>query len=60
MEHEAKIQLRLPIDVRDWFRVHAAKHNRSMNGQMIAILKEAKAANENAPTAETVEALGTK
>ena len=43
MEKEAKIQLRLPTPERDWLRVFAAKHNRSMNGQMIVLIKEARA-----------------
>jgi plasmid stability protein len=46
MEKEAKIQLRLPSSLRDWFRVFAAKHNRSMNGQIVAIFTETKAAEE--------------
>ncbi len=47
--NEAKIQLRLPPHVRDWL-AGAAKHaDRSMNGQMVAILKE-KMAESSAAT----------
>jgi hypothetical protein len=46
MEKEAKIQLRLPLQLRDWFRVFAAKHDRSMNGQIVAMLREQKEAEE--------------
>jgi hypothetical protein len=38
--NEAKIQLRLPIALRDWFKSYADSANRSMNGQMIELLKE--------------------
>lgn len=39
MKNEAKIQLRLPTELRDWFSAYSEKHDRSMNGQMIVILK---------------------
>lgn len=37
--NEAKIQLRLPVDLRDWFAKLAAQNDRSMNAQMIAMIK---------------------
>lgn len=40
MSQEVKLQLRLPIDVRNWLKGVAKSHDRSMNGQMVAILKE--------------------
>lgn len=40
MSEEVKLQLRLPLDVRDWLRGESKSHDRSMNGQMVAILKE--------------------
>lgn len=46
MEQEVKMQLRLPLGMRDWLRVFATKHNRSMNGQVLAMLKEAKTREE--------------
>ena len=46
MEQNVKMQLRLPLVVRDWLRMFAAKHNRSMNGQLVALLREAKAKEE--------------
>lgn len=36
----AKIQLRLPLDVRDFLAQEAKRENRSMNGQIIQILQE--------------------
>lgn len=40
MKNEVKIQLRLPLDVRDWFAQYSARNDRSMNGQMIVLLRE--------------------
>jgi hypothetical protein len=40
MSNEAKIQLRLPASLRDWFAEFAKQANRSMNGQMIELIKE--------------------
>lgn len=40
MKNEVKIQLRLPIEVRDWFAKFSANNSRSMNGQMIALMQE--------------------
>lgn len=52
MKDEAKIQLRLPMDVRDWFKQFADQHNRSMNGQMIELIKEKRETeNGKAPNA---------
>jgi hypothetical protein len=35
-----KFQLRLPEDVRAWLQSDAERNDRSMNGQVIAILRE--------------------
>lgn len=43
MPQEAKIQLRLPAGLRDWFKVFSDGENRSMNGQMIELIKEKRA-----------------
>jgi hypothetical protein len=52
MKDEAKIQLRLPTEIRDWFKHYADQHNRSMNGQMIELIKEKREAeNGKAPNA---------
>ncbi len=40
MPEELKIQLRVPKDVRDWFKAYSDGHNRSMNGQFIAMVRE--------------------
>lgn len=61
MRNEAKIQLRLPGEVRDWFKTFSEQHNRSMNGQMIELIKEKWAAEkENAQPAATGQALVTQ
>jgi hypothetical protein len=46
--NEAKIQLRLPLPLRDWFKTFSDGENRSMNGQMIELIKEKQAAVETA------------
>ncbi|MDP9651692.1 Arc family DNA-binding protein [Paraburkholderia caledonica] len=52
MKDEAKIQLRLPADIRDWFKQYSDQRNRSMNGQMIELIKEKREAEkEKAPNA---------
>lgn len=35
-----KFQLRLPPDVKVWLEQDAARNDRSMNGQVVAILRE--------------------
>lgn len=35
-----KFQLRLPEDVKSWLELDAQRNDRSMNGQVIAILRE--------------------
>lgn len=35
-----KFQLRLPEDVRAWLELDADRSDRSMNGQVVAILRE--------------------
>lgn len=40
MPEELKIQLRVPKDVRDWFKAYSDGHSRSMNGQFIAMVRE--------------------
>ncbi|MBU9316532.1 Arc family DNA-binding protein [Burkholderia multivorans] len=54
MRNEAKIQLRLPAEVRDWLKEFADRNSRSMNGQMIELIKEkreAEAEKGKAPNA---------
>lgn len=46
---EAKIQLRVPVEIRNWFADYSKKNSRSMNGQVIEILKGIK--NEEAKSA---------
>lgn len=40
MENVAKVQLRLDRSDRDWFAAYAKEANRSMNGQMIELIRE--------------------
>lgn len=40
MENDVKLQLRLTHEDRDWFSVYAKQANRSMNGQMIELIRE--------------------
>lgn len=35
-----KFQLRLPADVKTWLELDATRSDRSMNGQVVAILRE--------------------
>jgi predicted HicB family RNase H-like nuclease len=35
-----KFQLRLPEDVKAWLELDAQRNDRSMNGQVVAILRE--------------------
>ncbi|WP_295991626.1 Arc family DNA-binding protein [Rugamonas sp.] len=39
MSQEVKLQLRLPVDVRDWLKAESKSRDRSMNGQMVAFLR---------------------
>ncbi|MRT30895.1 Arc family DNA-binding protein [Herbaspirillum sp. CAH-3] len=41
-----KTALRLPPDVHDWVKAAAKESDRSMNNQIVAILKEKKAQSE--------------
>lgn len=52
MGNDAKIQLRLPIELRDWFAAHCKEHDRSMNGQMIVILKNLMQQNQSTANQE--------
>lgn len=48
MSKEVKLQLRLPVDVRDWLKSESKAHDRSMNGQMVAFLREMMGKSKNA------------
>lgn len=43
MNETTKLMLRIPIEVRDWVKDFAKGSDRSMNNQIVAILKEKKA-----------------
>lgn len=40
MQTGIKFQLRLPSDVKAWLEADAERSDRSMNGQVVAILRE--------------------
>ena len=40
MKAHAKLQLRLPQDLKAWLEVEASRNERSMNWQVVAILRE--------------------
>ena len=54
---DVKLQLRLPRNVRDWLKKEAKRHDRSMNGHMVAILKE-KMAEQSAGNEKTSDQQG--
>lgn len=40
MNQDKKVQLRLPKDVHQWLVIFSAENSRSMNGQMITLIRE--------------------
>jgi predicted HicB family RNase H-like nuclease len=40
MREDAKLQLRLPEDVKRWLKEDALRSDRTMNGQVVAVLRE--------------------
>jgi len=40
MKNATKFQLRLPADVKEWLERDAQMNDRSMNGQVVALLRE--------------------
>lgn len=40
MQAGKKLQLRLPQDMKEWLKEDAARNSRSMNGQVLAALRE--------------------
>lgn len=51
-----KVQLRLPADVHQWLVKWSKQNDRSMNGQMVAMLREKmrELDNRDGPTAGTL------
>jgi hypothetical protein len=41
MEQQTKTEVRMPCDAHAWLRAYAQENNRSMNGQIVALLREA-------------------
>ena len=57
MNSDVKLVVRLPAHVRDWLRGYAKKRDRSMNRQLVSMLRESMATEkENAPEAATSDA----
>ena len=40
MQASVKLQLRLPEDVKKWLEEDARRNSRSMNGQVVAVLRD--------------------
>lgn len=41
-----RTQVRLPCDLMEWLKECAEKHDRSMNGELVAILRDRKRAED--------------
>lgn len=55
------MMIRLPLDIRDWFAEFSKRNQRSMNGQVVAMIVAAREAQqENAPGVQSPEALDAK
>jgi hypothetical protein len=39
----SRMQLRLPTDLKDWIKQHAAENCRSLNGEIVSILEQCRA-----------------
>lgn len=39
------LKLRLPVDLKEWLKRYAAGNDRTMNGELLALIKAAKAAS---------------
>lgn len=37
------LKLRLPVDLKEWLKQHAAGNDRTMNGELLSLIKAAKA-----------------
>lgn len=46
MEGFYRMTLRIPIELADWMRIAAKENYRSLNGQIVEVLKEQKAQKE--------------
>jgi hypothetical protein len=40
MQTEPKVCFRLPAEIKEWLEQDAARNDRSMNGQVVALLRE--------------------
>jgi len=48
MVEQSRTQIRLPVELMEWLKAQAREQSRSMNGQLVEILKNAKRAQANA------------
>lgn len=46
MQEMTRTQIRIPKQLAEWLKAEAASQSRSMNGQLVALLKEAKKKRE--------------
>lgn len=58
MEETVGLTLRMPVALRDWLKRLALKNSRSMNNQIVSILRELEeSSKKNAPEGRSSEAL---
>jgi len=50
MQSLSRTQVRFPGELMDWLKQQAKEQNRSMNAQLVEILKQARAGEKNART----------
>lgn len=48
MEEQVRVTTRFPKDVADWLKAMAKEQSRSMNGQLVEVLRKAKREQANA------------
>lgn len=48
MEKSVQFTSRFPLELMAWLKERAEKHDRSVNGQLVRLVKEAKAKEESA------------
>ncbi len=48
MDQMTRTQVRIPRDIAEWLKIQAREQSRSMNGQLVELLKQAKRVQANA------------
>lgn len=47
MKRPDPISVRIPLDMKEWLKARAIENSRSMNGEILALLKATKQAEQN-------------